>query len=71
MVNLVWGEKAQSWLGVCRSADWTDCISGQAEHLQGHGVSEFWLTDMAPQARDALSWASKVILTEALTKPLI
>lgn len=33
--NFVWGEKAQSWLGVWRLTIWIHCISGQAEHLQG------------------------------------
>lgn len=35
IVNLVWGEKAQSWLGIRGWAYWMYCISGQAEHLQG------------------------------------
>ena len=36
LVNLVWGEKAQSWLGIWGLADWIYCISGQEEDLQGY-----------------------------------
>ena len=31
-VYLVWGEEAQSWLGVWGLADWIYRVSGQAEH---------------------------------------
>ena len=36
IVRLVWGEKSQSWLGVWGLADCIYCVSGGAEHLQGH-----------------------------------
>ena len=36
IVNLVWGKKAQGWLGVWGLADWIYCVSGQMEYLQGH-----------------------------------
>lgn len=37
--NRVWGKKAQSWFGVWGLADWMDCVSGQAKHLQGQKVT--------------------------------
>lgn len=37
-VSLVWSEEVQSWLGVWGLANWRDCVSGQAEHLQGEKV---------------------------------
>ena len=42
IVTLVGGEKAQSWLGLWGLADWTHCLSGQAEHLQGHECLLMW-----------------------------
>ena len=36
IVNLVWGQKTESWFGIWRLADWIYCVSGQVEHLQGH-----------------------------------
>ena len=35
MVGVVWGEKAQSWLGIWGLADWIYRISSEAEYLQG------------------------------------
>lgn len=35
-VDLVWNEKAQDWPGIWKLAYWIFCVSGQAEHLQGH-----------------------------------
>ena len=32
----LWGEKALSWPGIWGLVDWIYCVSGQAEHLQGH-----------------------------------
>lgn len=34
--NFLWGEKAQSWLGIWGLADGTDCVSCQVDHSQGH-----------------------------------
>lgn len=35
IVNLVWSEKVQSWLGIWGLADWIYCVYGQEEDLQG------------------------------------
>ena len=35
-VKLVWGEKAQNWLGTWGLADWMYYIFGQVDHIQGH-----------------------------------
>lgn len=35
IVDLIWGDKAQSWLGTWGFASWIHCISSEGEYLQG------------------------------------
>ena len=68
IINLVWGEKTQSWLGLWGLADQIHCIFDQGKHLERHKLSEFHFAHLTPWAEAAPSWTKKFILILTYSK---